>query len=432
VPATLPARGRSSGPGATKRRRPSTERGLSGDPEGFSNLAGDLLFTARDGTHGRELWKTDGTAAGTKSVKDIRPGGNGSSPGELTRIGDTVFFIANDGVRGRELWRSDGTTAGTTLVKDVNPGRRGSGLASLTNVKGMLYLTAFNGSPRPQLWTSDGTASGTHPVKRIVERSRSGVPLDNLTLGGLTAVRGTLYFTSWTQPCEVADPVAQAEGVTRPTDCGYRGISLWTSDGTRDGTTRVKKVSPYPDDRIADMTEVAGKLYFTSEHGYKNPLWSSDGTAAGTTKVKVPVPPDFAPYELTDVGGTLYFISFHVGSQDRELWKSDGTSDGTALVKDINPGGYSFLEDLITASGRLFFTGDDGIHGYGELFTSDGTQDGTQLVKDINPAGDASLYDFTPVGGRLFFFSGIDQGLELWVSDGTEEGTTLVKAMPGG
>ena len=31
-----------------------------------------LIFRASDGTNGRELWKSDGTASGTVMVKDIQ------------------------------------------------------------------------------------------------------------------------------------------------------------------------------------------------------------------------------------------------------------------------------------------------------------------------------------------------------------------------
>src|SRR4051794_37752518 len=31
------------------------------------------------------------------------------------------YFTANDGINGEELWRSDGTAAGTWTVKNINP-----------------------------------------------------------------------------------------------------------------------------------------------------------------------------------------------------------------------------------------------------------------------------------------------------------------------
>uniref|UniRef100_UPI00056C1DDD hypothetical protein n=1 Tax=Microcystis aeruginosa TaxID=1126 RepID=UPI00056C1DDD len=68
-----------------------------------------------------ELWKSDGTAAGTVLVKDINPGSSSSYPGSLTAVGNTLFFTAYDGLggSGTELWKSDGTAAGTVLVKDI-------------------------------------------------------------------------------------------------------------------------------------------------------------------------------------------------------------------------------------------------------------------------------------------------------------------------
>src|SRR6185312_2981386 len=82
---------------------------LSSVPGTFAaGLNGRLIFRGSDG----ELWVSDGTPAGTTRVKDINPSGS-SSPGWFTVIGDTAYFLANDKTHGRELWRTDGTTQGT-------------------------------------------------------------------------------------------------------------------------------------------------------------------------------------------------------------------------------------------------------------------------------------------------------------------------------
>ncbi len=72
---------------------------------------------------GSELWKSDGTSAGTVLVCDIRPGASSASPSSLTDVNGTLYFQANDGTNGSELWKSDGTSAGTVLVRDINRAR---------------------------------------------------------------------------------------------------------------------------------------------------------------------------------------------------------------------------------------------------------------------------------------------------------------------
>ncbi len=83
------------------------------------NVGGMVFFGATDGVAGVELWKSDGTAAGTVMVKDIYSGPFSSDVKYLTNVNGTVFFVANDGTNGAELWKSDGTAAGTVMVKDL-------------------------------------------------------------------------------------------------------------------------------------------------------------------------------------------------------------------------------------------------------------------------------------------------------------------------
>src|SRR4029079_5297853 len=94
----------------------------SSTPRDFTAVGSTLYFSANDGVHGRELWRTDGTTAGTHMVKDVRPGSRGSSIGSLIRFDGEVYFAPSDSVHGSELWKSDGTAGGTRMVKDIQPG----------------------------------------------------------------------------------------------------------------------------------------------------------------------------------------------------------------------------------------------------------------------------------------------------------------------
>jgi ELWxxDGT repeat protein len=110
-----------------------------------------------------ELWKSDGTEAGTVRVKDINSGTTGSYPGFLTNVGGTLYFAASDGSSGKELFKSDGSEAGTVRVKDIFAGGGSSNPRFLTNVGGTLYFTA--GGPNCSYWGPIGV-----PVPNLVRR----------------------------------------------------------------------------------------------------------------------------------------------------------------------------------------------------------------------------------------------------------------------
>jgi ELWxxDGT repeat protein len=156
---------------------------------------GKLYFTGLDATHGRELWVSDGTVAGTHIVADIdtaEPNANGngdSSPFDLTVFNGALYFSASDGFHGTELWRSDGTT--TTLLKDINPSVAASSSPDhLTVVGNRLFFDADDGTHGRALWVTDGSAGGTHLVTDINTGFFFGLPND------LQNVNGALYFAS--------------------------------------------------------------------------------------------------------------------------------------------------------------------------------------------------------------------------------------------
>ncbi len=62
-----------------------------------------IFYIGSTATTGRELWKSDGSAAGTVMLKDIFGGGSDGNPSYLTNVNGTVFFTANDGTTGAEL-----------------------------------------------------------------------------------------------------------------------------------------------------------------------------------------------------------------------------------------------------------------------------------------------------------------------------------------
>jgi ELWxxDGT repeat protein len=334
-----------------------------------ASLGSALIFWAQDSAHGLEPWVTDGTPVGTHLLLDINPGPASSlSPAEgvgMAVVGSIAYFSADDGVHGNELWRSDGTAAGTYLVADTVPGPGSAALSDFTPFNGQLVFVD-NGN----LWISDGTAAGTHITSNGVAANPSvaAVVFGNAlyfagTGPGSTeqlwrtdgTAAGTMKVTNLapgaTQTSIVSNLYATSDRVIFNFSFGPPSdtIGLYSSDGTAAGTQLIKANELFQEGQdyfgAAERPVALGaNLYYLINNGQSIAVKVTDGTAAGTTVLmQFPNCCTAAFAHLAVAHGELLFDGIDA-TADPMVWRSDGTVAGTGLLSVIAPDdAYSYI-----------------------------------------------------------------------------------------
>ncbi|MEZ4712295.1 MAG: hypothetical protein R3A44_34215 [Caldilineaceae bacterium] len=404
------------------------------------------------------LWVSDGTTSGTRRIGSISP----TYPYEklyLTDVEGRLYFTAYDEINGAEVWTSDGTEGGTKRVTDISPGNNMFGPTALTPVDGSLYFNmSSHNSSDDALWRLD--AIDEQPAL-VSDRS----------IYKAIAVGNRLYFLHKPQRTDGLFQVelwmtnAQSEPILirENTHAGemfedqlsivndwvvfiaqdIRGVELWRSDGTINGTRLIKDINTQV---VIDNTEIpeaptssdpktftafGDQIYFTAELGGNfNTLWVSDGTLTNTMQIENSLL-NAESGDIIDIFATGDFVFFVKGgqfNQSNTLWRTDGASEGTLKLHEFETGPNAF----VVYNGATYFAADDGTQG--GLWKSDGSPNGTVLVKSFRFSLNGGIFDkyYPPewliVHQGHLFFSGqdVDHGRELWSSDGTTDGTMLV------
>ena len=111
-------------------------------------------------------------SAQAADVNLLRPLGedtrDSSAGGFVSLPDESALFVADDGDHGSELWRTDGTAAGTVMVVDLVPGPEGS------MVRGLSVVDGVASSPPASGTRSCGAATAPRWARASWRRCRDG------------------------------------------------------------------------------------------------------------------------------------------------------------------------------------------------------------------------------------------------------------------
>lgn len=449
----------------------------------------------------------------TTPVQILNADGNTPTRAEtLTFASDLIYFVADhatDTSGGKELWRTDGTIAGTFQITDfVTPRGPDPDFQEIAEFDGALFFTVdsvfeFEGGALPDikvlpLWTTDGQPGAERPIEEINPPLTSD---DSVNLGPRfyphkLKVAGDKFYFFHKNILNDNDEIWQMDNASDTATLIYSRANLidpeWSSGllGKYSATTAnafffasdtndiwmvsnasnsVEKVVSFEEPEnvhsatIQDMVTAGDDVFcvvsmtpkVTAQTRWQ--LWKIHGDSNSTELVRE-FGIDYLQgaqkiQNLTWSGEYLYFTtSDHLVAASEALdrfvrvpsglWRTDGTEEGTIEIKENIK-----AESLTAVDGKLFFASDgdasDGdarsVDSFGreinfrdalrdqELWVSDGSRAGTVRVKDVNPGPEASDPEqLAAIGGTLVFSAEDGEtGRSIWLSDGTETGTFL-------
>ncbi len=399
-----------------------------GDVIHLINVNGTLFFAVnKNGSSTTatrtDLWKTDGTTAGTVFIDSLKNGDPLSATGDyppqnFTAVGNKLFFQMGSG-NGIELWVSDGTAAGTMEVIDLATGSSGgyklggAENAPMGAYNGKVYFagstTGFSGSYK--LYSSDGTAAGTTIVNNIEEPTGWIIYNNELYLFSQTGTNAGMWKTDGTTSSLIFAGEFSGAKIFKNEMYFKNGINLWKSDGTTGGTLFVTDSANVITGANNDYLFTSYMKSISSPPYYQMIYKRTDGIAGGTTVSKNLG----ASASFNVVSNKMYqTVADPGGVYTSSLWVSDGTEVGTSNVFANQYLGYPFAYD-----GNIFYsyyaTGMGyelgyfvtGITGITEISNSNSLQlfpnpavNSVKIVSQENETAMVKIYD---ISGKIVF-----------------------------
>ncbi|WP_420458840.1 ELWxxDGT repeat protein [Neolewinella sp.] len=310
---------------------------------------------------GQALYAADPSSGQLSLLKVFSRDGFNSTSFGFTPLNDsTALFVESTEELGPELWRTDGTVAGTYLVKDIRQVWETYPLYHISDrtvIDGIAYFSADDGFG-PTLWRSDGTEEGTYqlasadmayrPTDIFKHQDRIYFVASRGMYGydRILSTRGERFdvepssITENTRFHSIRDVVVSGSTLVFTGHTDATGSELWaapnfTSPAIPLGDLNAGPGHSYP----RNLTVFDSLVYFSADlPELGRELWSTDGTPEGTVLVADinPGTASSGPDNLYAYRDFLYFAADD-GRVGSELWKYSPT--------DLDNDGYTGADD---------------------------------------------------------------------------------------
>lgn len=432
-----------------------------------------LYFSARNTgdpwNQAYELWVTDGTATGTRMLTHFTPQQSLSyCPRQPRIVGDELLFCASTTPGGTQVWRSDGTSAGTfplSAFGDVYPFPYYAYRIEATKLAGSYYFLGYGDDYTFSLWRSQGTPGAAVRVRKIAGTGEylSLAPWlervgDRLVFWGFddgwkpfssdgTAAGTQPLAETCPGPCPPFAGAAEVVG-NRLLFVGLDDAQhqqLWTTRGTAASTfplsDELQDIGDGDERQLLGGTLGGGWLFPARDDSTGFEPWVADPArplSAQRVRDLVLDTPGIALYD-TDIRGSEIAFSTRTDFAWGEygVFRSDGTAAGTVEIARTHRCDCGLVcstppADVLPASGGVLFEDPEECESFSIRSWVRSTGEVVRLFADPDGPrpGNATLY---PLGDEALVFldhSGTDT--EIWRSDGTEAGTALALAAAHG